>query len=133
MRRAIDPRHERARELRKFSTLSEQRLWGWLRNRTFGNYKFRRQVPIGRYILDFYCPELRLAIEVDGRQHEEIQIAERDQDRTERLAQMGIRVVRIPNELLAKDSLMVEQQIRYWIETSKKKRDEARALKRQQW
>ncbi|HEX6159505.1 MAG TPA: endonuclease domain-containing protein [Thermoanaerobaculia bacterium] len=60
----------RAKELRRAMTLSERRLWNWLRNRSFGRYKFRRQVPIGPYVLDFYCPALKLSIEVDGRQHE---------------------------------------------------------------
>jgi very-short-patch-repair endonuclease len=111
-----------ARELRKRLTLSERRLWNWLRNRTFDGYKFRRQVPVDGAILDFYCPELGLAIEVDGRQHQQIQVAEMDEARSERLRIAGIRVVRVTNELLAKDSLMVEQQISYWIESAARRR-----------
>ena len=55
-----------ARNLRKNLTDAEQLLWRLLRDRLFGNKKFRRQHPVGRYILDFYCHELKLAIEVDG-------------------------------------------------------------------
>ena len=55
-----------ARNLRKNLTDAEQLLWRLLRDRLFANKKFRRQHPVGRYILDFYCHELKLAIEVDG-------------------------------------------------------------------
>ncbi len=122
MQRTIHPRHERARELRKALTPSERRLWGWLRNRSFAGFKFRRQFSIAGCVLDFFCPELALAIEVDGRQHEQAQIAEQDEARSARLRTLGIRVVRIPNALLARDPLTVEQQIRHWIETSAAKK-----------
>ncbi|HEV3485983.1 MAG TPA: endonuclease domain-containing protein [Vicinamibacterales bacterium] len=102
---------ERAKELRKAPTLSERRMWNWLRNRSFNGFKFRRQVAIGRYVLDFYCPQLKLAIELDGHQHETPWMAEYDGDRSAYLRVRGIEIVRIPNELLAKDSLMVEQII----------------------
>lgn len=83
-------------------TVSEQRLWNWLRNRTFGGFKFRRQVPAGRYVLDFYCPALKLAIEVDGQHHETPWTAEYDDERTRYLQSQGIDVVRITNKLLAR-------------------------------
>jgi len=60
----------RARYLRKNATDCERILWCHLRNRNFANYKFRRQHPIDRYILDFYCPEMRLAVELDGGDHD---------------------------------------------------------------
>src|SRR5581483_120614 len=69
-----------AKRLRKRNTLAEQRIWSRLRSRRFGRFKFRRQHPIGRYILDFYCPELKLAIELDGSQHETAWMAEYDGD-----------------------------------------------------
>jgi very-short-patch-repair endonuclease len=56
--------------MRHEPTQPERKLWRWLRNRRFGDYKFRRQHPIGRYVLDFYCHELKLAIELDGLPHE---------------------------------------------------------------
>jgi len=49
--------------MRKAPTRSEDRVWSWLRDRRFGGYKFRRQHPVGDYIVDFYCSELKLAIE----------------------------------------------------------------------
>jgi very-short-patch-repair endonuclease len=52
-------------------TEAERKLWGYLRDRRFGGRKFRRQHPVGPYFLDFYCPEGRLAIELDGSQHAE--------------------------------------------------------------
>lgn len=55
--------------MRKNPTLSELRLWEWLRRRQAGGFKFRRQHVIAGYIVDFYCPELRLVIEVDGPIH----------------------------------------------------------------
>ena len=55
---------DHARRMRRAPTRSEDRLWSWLRDRRFSGQKFRRQVPIGRYILDFYCPRLKLVIEI---------------------------------------------------------------------
>ena len=115
MKRAPKRLRDRARNLRKVLTISERRLWNWLRNRTFAGFKFRRQFPLDHFVLDFYCPELALAIEVDGRQHEQQPIADCDSYRTERLCALGVRVERIPNALMAKDPMLVEEQIRYWI------------------
>jgi very-short-patch-repair endonuclease len=58
------------RYLRKNATECEKILWRHLRNRNFANYKFRRQHQIDRYTVDFYCPEARLAIELDGGGHD---------------------------------------------------------------
>lgn len=107
---------DRARDSRKTLTVSEQRLWNWLRNRTFSGYKFRRQFPIGPYVLDFYCPELKFAIEVDGHQHELPCVREYDERRTHDSSVLGIRVLRVPNVLLATDSRLVEEQLRFAIE-----------------
>lgn len=98
-------------------TVSEQRLWNWLRNRTFGGFKFRRQAPLGRYVLDFYCPALKLAIEVDGQHHETSSMAGYDDERTRYLQSQGIEVVRIANKLLATDSLTAEQILQHAIST----------------
>jgi very-short-patch-repair endonuclease len=103
--------------MRRAPTRSENRLWSWLRDRRFDGYKFRRQFPIGRYVLDFYCAELKLAIEVDGRQHEDRLMAQYDDERTIALRQRGIEILRIPNELLIGDTRMVEQRIRFAIES----------------
>src|SRR5207248_2831171 len=98
--------HEPAREMRKSPTRGEDRLWSWLRDRSFSGYKFRRQHPMAGYILDFYCAELKLAIEVDGWHHSQITYEE-DYVRTLELKREGIEVVRIANELLVRDYLTV--------------------------
>ena len=77
-------------------TPAEQKLWQHLRNRRLFELKFRRQHPVGRFILDFYCYEHPLIVEVDGGIHE-LQ-TERDQMPTEWLQQQGYRVIRFKNE-----------------------------------
>ena len=84
-----------AREMRTQSTDAEALMWRLLRGRRLQNLKFRRQHVVGRYILDFYCDELQLAVELDGGQHSE-QVGN-DATRTELLAARGIRVVRYWN------------------------------------
>jgi very-short-patch-repair endonuclease len=116
MHRASAHLRDRARDLRKSLTLSERRLWNWLRNRTFAGYKFRRQFPVAGSILDFYCAELKLAIEVDGQHHEQPGMLQYDDCRSARLEALGIRVIRIPNVLLAADAQLVAQQLRFAIQ-----------------
>jgi very-short-patch-repair endonuclease len=82
---------EKARRLRNESTFSEILLWLKIKGRSFG-YEFHRQVPIDEYIVDFYCHELRLAIEVDGSSHDNKY--EYDLRRQRRLESMGVRFVR---------------------------------------
>ena len=60
----------RAREMRRDSTDAERRLWSYLRGRQLENFKFRRQHPIGPFIVDFCCIEVKLVVELDGSQHE---------------------------------------------------------------
>jgi very-short-patch-repair endonuclease len=103
---------ERAKQLRRTSTVSEQRLWNWFRNRSFDGFKFRRQVPIGAYVVDFYCARLRLAVEVDGQHHDTLEMSDYDSARSLFLQSRGIEVVRITNQLLACDSFMAEEVIR---------------------
>ncbi|MHB9132301.1 MAG: endonuclease domain-containing protein [Armatimonadota bacterium] len=85
-----------SRELRKSLTPAEEILWQALRGRRLEGLKFRRQHPVGKYVLDFYCPEYRLVIELDGEIHDHQQ--EYDQIRTEHLAAYGYRVIRFRNE-----------------------------------
>jgi very-short-patch-repair endonuclease len=107
---------EHARAMRRNPTSNEQRIWNWLRSRRFGDFKFRRQHPIGRYILDFYCPALRLAIEIDGAQHGDPRVASVDETRAAVLRGFGIEVVRVSNRDLACDSVTVAQTIQWAIE-----------------
>ena len=84
-----------ARELRAQATDAETKLWHILRDRRFFDYKFRRQHPMGGYILDFYCADANLAIELDGGQHQQAETY--DQQRTQALQQQGIQVLRFWN------------------------------------
>lgn len=86
-----------ARDMRKNPTSAESFLWQVLRGRRFSGFKFRRQHPVEPYILDFYCPEIQLAIEVDGGQHGIVKGIEYDKQRTEYLAEKGIKLVRFWN------------------------------------
>ncbi len=92
-----DKLRQRARQLRQNATPAEQILWQALRNRQLNGLKFRRQHPIGRFILDFYCAEKRLAVEVDGGQHADPDQRRDDQARTAALAAHGITVLRFWN------------------------------------
>ena len=86
-----------ARELRKKQTDAENLLWLLLRDRRLGGFKFRRQQPMGHYILDFYCHDVALAVELDGGGHAEDQQVEYDNIRSVELAGAGIRVLRFWN------------------------------------
>jgi very-short-patch-repair endonuclease len=75
----------------------EQVIWYYLRNRQISGYKFRRQYSIGKYILDFYCTELKLAIEIDGDSHFSQVSSSNDQIRTQYLMTNKIQVLRFDN------------------------------------
>jgi len=85
-----------ARELRQPQTLAEATLWRHLRNRNL-KYKFRRQHPIDFFIIDFYCAEAKLLIEIDGESHLEKEQQEYDQARTEYLEALKYKVIRFTN------------------------------------
>ena len=84
-----------ARKLRKNSTIAERKLWHRLRSRNFLGLKFRRQEPIGNYIVDFACYEKKLIIELDGGQHNEF--SKKDIPRTKALEKEGYIVLRFWN------------------------------------
>jgi very-short-patch-repair endonuclease len=88
-----DLQTQRARELRRNMTDAERALWRRLRRGTLGG-KFRRQAPVGQYIVDFACLEARLVVEVDGGQHAE---SRGDDERDRWLASQGFRVLRFWN------------------------------------
>ncbi len=92
---------QNSRRLRRAMTDAERRLWEHLRKRQVEGGKFRRQHPMGRYVLDFVCLEARLVIEVDGGQHGER--AKEDSLRTEWLEARGFRVVRFWNHEVLND------------------------------
>ncbi len=85
----------RPRNLRRSQTSVEELLWARLRNRQLEGHKFRRQVPLGRFIVDLACYDARLVIEVDGGQHAERR--EEDAARTQWLESRGFRILRLWN------------------------------------
>ena len=89
--------HPFAKRLRVEATLAEQKLWFQLRNRRLLGLKFRRQLPIGPYIVDFVCLEQRRVIEVDGSQHRQPEGQRHDEARTAYLNREGFRVIRVWN------------------------------------
>ena len=92
---------EKCRRFRKEGTEAEKRLWAILRNRQLSGAKFRRQFSIGRFILDFYCPQYRVGIEADGGHHYEDRVRQSDELRTEELSRMGVEIIRFnDNEIL---------------------------------
>jgi very-short-patch-repair endonuclease len=101
---SIDPALlARCRQLRINATDAEALLWKLLRSRQLGSVKFRRQHPAEGFILDFYCPEARLGIELDGGGHAKPGQAGDDAHRTDVLAQTGIRVLRFWNTEVMED------------------------------
>jgi len=100
-----------ARELRREMTEAEKVLWEYLRARRFLNLKFRRQHPILEFIADFYCHELKLIVEADGKYHEEDDVAYYDSERTKELHRYGFTVVRFSNDQILTDIENVLKQL----------------------
>lgn len=86
-----------AGRLRRDQTRAEQKLWSRLRDRRLSGYKFRRQVPLGRFIVDFSCYDARLVVELDGGQHAKAVQSMTDSERTAWLESRGFRVLRFWN------------------------------------
>ena len=98
-----------ARGLRTQQTDAEALMWQLLRDRRFFGHKFRRQHPAPPYVLDFYCDELKLAVELDGGQHNEDSAQVRDERRTHQLEARGLAVVRYWNhDVLANTEAVLE-------------------------
>ncbi len=88
----------RARKLRGDLTSTEETLWSHLRDRRLHGLKFRRQAPIGPYVADFLCHELRLVLELDGPIHDEESQISHDLNRDANLKALGYRVLRVTNQ-----------------------------------
>ncbi len=98
--------NENARRLRRDATDAERRLWSALRDRRLSGYRFRRQFPIGRFIVDFASTKHRLIVEADGSQHAD---SESDRERTAWLEEQGWRVLRFwNNDVLTNTNGVVE-------------------------
>ena len=110
---------EKARRLRKNSTPGEIELWKLVKNKQVLGYQFRRQRPIKNYIVDFYCKELRLAIEIDGSSH--YYKVEYDRKRQKKLEQLGITFLRFSEEDTKENPDYVVMEIEKWIIANKEK------------
>jgi very-short-patch-repair endonuclease len=91
---------EVARDLRRDSTPGEDVLWRALRGRALAGRKFRRQQPIGAFVLDFFCAAERLAVEVDGSVHDDPEQAELDAERQTIIESLGVRFVRLSDSFV---------------------------------
>jgi very-short-patch-repair endonuclease len=100
---------ERSRYLRKNLTIAEKKLWSYLRDKKFGSIKFRRQVVLGKYIIDFISFDPKIIIEVDGSQHAEQ--VKYDKQRTEYLILLGYKVLRYWNNEVLSDIDLVLNDI----------------------
>lgn len=94
---------ERRKGLRRSQTEAEKLLWNKLRGRQIRGLKFFRQFSVGPYILDFFCPQIKLAVELDGGQHAEEENKEYDAIRTDYLKGIGIEVLRFWNNEVMKN------------------------------
>lgn len=109
MPRRIDKIHNEKRlkalrrGLRNEATSAEAALWKYLRKSQLGGRKFRRQHSIGPYIVDFYCPAEKLAVELDGEPHNAPNRRDYDAERKDYLQKQGVRVVRFENQVVFKN------------------------------
>jgi very-short-patch-repair endonuclease len=101
---------QKAKALRQQQTDAEQKLWYWLRANRFGGVRFKRQKPVGPYVVDFVAVNEKLVIELDGGQHQER--AARDQTRTHYLENRGYRVLRFWNDQCLTQTEAVLESIR---------------------
>ena len=111
------PKHNLAlsRLLRKNQTPWEHKLWYHLRNRRFMNLKFKRQVPMGNYIVDFYCADRKLIIELDGGQHNSSDIQILDDKKESYLIEQGYTILRFWNNELDNNLEGVLEKIRQTV------------------
>ncbi|HET9177452.1 MAG TPA: endonuclease domain-containing protein [Terriglobia bacterium] len=102
---------QRVRELRHAQTEAERHAWHLLRDRRLG-LKFRRQHPIENYVVDFYCCELRVAVELDGGVHSQPSRMRKDAAKDAYLGKLGVRVLRLPNGLVTEDPERFVRKVR---------------------
>jgi very-short-patch-repair endonuclease len=107
-----------ARNLRRRDTWAEKLLWSWLRDRRFSAYKFRRQHTFDEHILDFFCVEAFLNIELDGSQHGFPKQKREDEIRDYRLEEAGVKVLRFWNSRLRRDRDWIRETI--WQELQRR-------------
>lgn len=119
---AFDYMIELAKQLRKNQTDAEKLMWLLIRNRQLAGAKFRRQHPIEGYIADFYCHEHKVVIELDGSQHFTTEGLRKDEQRSMRLSELGIEVLRFDNRQVLSETESVLQVIYERVQRSNPKR-----------
>ena len=121
MKRKIIPYNpilkERARKLRNNSTQAEIFLWNHLKKKQMRGFDFDRQRPIDNYIVDFYCKDLQLAIEIDGESH--IGKEKYDEERQKKLESLGVRFLRFDDVVVRYDLDGVVKAIEKWIDENR--------------
>jgi very-short-patch-repair endonuclease len=111
----LDHLKDRRRELRRNLTPAEARLWTILKGKGLEGRKFRRQHSVENYILDFYCPEEKLAVELDGAVHNDPIQAFHDEVRDNRLRAFGIKVLRFENRLVfERPDMLLDEIVRHF-------------------
>ena len=108
--------NKRARQLRNNSTLSEVLLWNELKNGKMKGKDFHRQKPIMNYIVDFFCHELALAIEIDGNSHDKENVYEKDRERQREIERLGIQFLCFNDLDLKINMIGVLSVIEQWVE-----------------
>jgi len=98
--------------LRKPLTPAEERFWKMARNRNLLGLKFRRQHPIGPFIADFYCHELKLVVEIDGDVHDLEDVKQYDEQRENYIKELGLKVLRFQNGDVFKNARIIEEALR---------------------
>ena len=109
---------EKARLLRNNMTEAEKMIWDKLKNKQVFNARFRRQHPIGIFIVDFYCHEFKLAIEIDGEIHLEKEVIDYDDGRTHDIEKLGVRILRFTNDQVYNNIDIVLQEILHVLSSS---------------
>ena len=108
------------KKLRNNGTAAEVVLWKYLKGSQVLGKKFRRQASIGRYIVDFYCPECRLIVELDGAAHFSILKEDEEAERTRYFEGLGLRVLRFENRVVYRDLEFVLHRIEEELQRSKR-------------
>ncbi|MGE4346827.1 MAG: endonuclease domain-containing protein [Flavobacteriaceae bacterium] len=115
---------EFARELRNNSTKAEIILWQKLKRKQMYGYDFHRQKPLDNHIVDFFCHELMLAIEVDGYSHQFEEVYDKDVQKTKRLNELGVTVLRFTDNEVLKEMFSVMLAIENYITEFEKQEEQ---------
>lgn len=106
-----------ARKFRSSPTKAEKIMWQILKDNNILGYKFRRQHVLAGYIVDFYCQKLKIAIEVDGKIHNIEKNKESDKQREEILKRYGISIIRVTNEEIESNPILVKKKLKNYIKS----------------